>query len=327
MLVLIIGEEGHDPSGLRYERELAARGHDVRWASLGDVLAMLRCEDGSGSLRDHADRDDIRIDEVPRAQVVPDPVLDGVQAAICVATDYSEYVPLAALSLERAGIVLMNPAAATLVAEDKWQTHRLAARDALPVPRAAEVGSRTAAHEAADALRFPVVVKIGNVNRGIGVRLAADHHQLDAVLDELRIDHRPLMVEQYVECDGTDKRIIVVGGTIVGAMARRAKEGEFRANLCQGGSHAAAPISDDEATLALQVMRTLGLEVAGVDLGAVTQELPGREHLPVGTSFVIEANSHMGLAGFETATGVNAAPAIIDHLLQRATTILGLHSL
>jgi ribosomal protein S6--L-glutamate ligase len=88
-------------------------------------------------------------------------------------------------------------------------------------------------------------------------------------------------------------------------MMRRAKEGEFRSNLHRGGSAIPVIISDEEARVAVNAAKALGLNVAGVDLLRSSRG-----------PLVLEVNSSPGLQGIETSTGLDIANMIIEYIEQ-----------
>jgi len=89
-------------------------------------------------------------------------------------------------------------------------------------------------------------------------------------------------------------------------MRRQAAKGEFRSNLHRGGSASAVDLSAAEVDVALRAARTMGLNIAGVDL------LRSRRG-----PLLLEVNSSPGLEGIEAATGVDVAGGIIDYLERR----------
>ena len=84
---------------------------------------------------------------------------------------------------------------------------------------------------------------------------------------------------------------------------RRAKEGEFRSNLHRGGTATQVDISQEEAQVAVNAAKALGLNVAGVDLLRSDRG-----------PLVLEVNSSPGLQGIETSTGLDIAGMIIDYI-------------
>ena len=117
-----------------------------------------------------------------------------------------------------------------------------------------------------------------------------------------------IMVQEYVkESKGVDIRCFVIGGKVIGAMMRKGAEGDFRSNLHRGGSASIVKITPEERSTALRAAKTLGLNVAGVDLLR-------SNHGPV----VMEVNSSPGLEGIEKATGIDIAEKIIEFLESHA---------
>ena len=111
------------------------------------------------------------------------------------------------------------------------------------------------------------------------------------------------MQEYIKESNGSDLRILVVDGEVVGSMKRQAREGEFRSNLHRGGSSRVEPISKQENEVALKAVRYLGLEVAGVDM-LRSKRGP----------LILEVNASPGLEGIETTTRIDIAGRIISFI-------------
>jgi len=128
-----------------------------------------------------------------------------------------------------------------------------------------------------------------------------------SVIEAFRGLYATFLVQEFIgESKGADIRCFVVGGKVVAAMRRQAREGEFRSNLHRGGSASATDLNAKETDVALRAARTMGLNIAGVDL------LRSRRG-----PLVLEVNSSPGLEGIESATGVDVADAIIQYLERR----------
>jgi ribosomal protein S6--L-glutamate ligase len=98
-------------------------------------------------------------------------------------------------------------------------------------------------------------------------------------------------------------RALVVGDRVVAAMRRIAHGDEFRSNVHRGGSVEPVTLSPEFEQAAVRSAQIMGLRVAGVDM------LEGNEG-----PLVMEVNSSPGLEGIETATKLDVAGAIIDHI-------------
>jgi glutathione synthase/RimK-type ligase-like ATP-grasp enzyme len=84
------------------------------------------------------------------------------------------------------------------------------------------------------------------------------------------------------------------------------------ANVARGGRGSAAPIDDAAARMALDAVRCLDMDYAGVDL---VEDGDGRWWL-------IEVNSIPAWRGLQAATGVDIAGLLADALLERCAALL-----
>lgn len=149
---------------------------------------------------------------------------------------------------------------------------------------------------------YPLVVKTCKGSFGSGVYLANNRKELLNKLTEL--SPNGTIVQQFVsETVGTDVRVQVVGGKAVAAMRRTAKDGDFRANITNGGTAKGITPTAEQVALAVSAANALGLDFAGVDL------LDGDDGKPV----VCEVNSNAHFVNLYNACGVNVADAIMEY--------------
>ncbi len=117
-----------------------------------------------------------------------------------------------------------------------------------------------------------------------------------------------ILTQEFIkEAGGADIRCFVIGDKVVAAMKRQGKEGEFRSNLHRGGSATIIRITPEERSTAVRAAKTMGLNVAGVDLLRAN-------HGPV----VMEVNSSPGLEGIENATDKDIAGTIVQFIEKNA---------
>lgn len=153
----------------------------------------------------------------------------------------------------------------------------------------------------------PLVIKLLEGTQGLGVVMVETKSAAKSVIEAFSSLKANILVQEFIkESSGTDIRAIVVNGKIVAAMKRKGAEGEFRANLHQGGSAEPITLDSKQRSLAVKAAKTLGLGVAGVDM-----LLSNRGPL------VLEVNSSPGLEGIETTTNIDVAGAIIEYLENR----------
>lgn len=154
----------------------------------------------------------------------------------------------------------------------------------------------------------PLVIKLLEGTQGIGVILAETRKAAEAVIEAFRGLDANILVQEFIkEAQGADLRCFVVGGRVVAAMRRQAAPGEFRSNLHRGGTAEKVKLTPEERTTAIRAAKTMGLNVAGVDMLRST-------HGPV----VMEVNSSPGLEGIETATGKDVAGKIVEFIEKTA---------
>src|SRR5205814_8188257 len=74
-----------------------------------------------------------------------------------------------------------------------------------------------------------------------------------------------IYLQRFVRHPGWDLRVFVLGGRVLAAMRRYAKDG-WRTNVAQGGRAEVASATAEEAQLALAAAEAVGAPIAGVDL-------------------------------------------------------------
>ncbi|GGZ45623.1 SSU ribosomal protein S6P modification protein [Shewanella chilikensis] len=153
----------------------------------------------------------------------------------------------------------------------------------------------------------PLVIKLLEGTQGIGVVLAETRKAAESVIEAFMGLKANIMVQEYIkEAQGADIRCFVLGEKVIAAMKRQALPGEFRSNLHRGGTATLVKLSPEERSIAVRAAKTMGLNVAGVDILR-------SNHGPV----VMEVNSSPGLEGIEAATGKDVAGAIIEFIAKQ----------
>ena len=156
----------------------------------------------------------------------------------------------------------------------------------------------------------PVILKLLEGSQGKGVVLAETRKSAESIIAAFRKLDANFLVQEYIEeAGGSDIRALVVGKSVVAAMMRTAAEGEFRANLHQGGNAGVIKLTKEEKALALHATRAVGLKIAGVDLIRSSRG-----------PLVLEVNSSPGLEGVEKASEKDIAGRIIKFLEKQQET-------
>jgi RimK family alpha-L-glutamate ligase len=236
MTVGIIGGEANLTNGV-----LAAR-----WRTLGIPAEVVRPTDARARLA---------IGDVAIARMDVAASLDGVEPGL-----------LQLFLLERAGLDVRNAAPALLAVHDKLRTARLLTANGLPHPRTGLVRDP----EEPLPLPAPLVLKprFGSWGRDI-VRCRSEREARGALR---KLAGRPwfrrhgALVQELIEPRGSDVRVVVAGGRVVGGIRRIAAPGEWRTNTSLGGTRARSEPDASAAALAAAAARAAGIDLVGVDL-------------------------------------------------------------
>jgi RimK family alpha-L-glutamate ligase len=208
--------------------------------------------------------------------------------------------------LEQAGVHCVNGSVAIETVKDKLRTSQILSRHAIPIPNTMMVRLPIDDGLVKDNIGFPCVIKVVTGSYGEGVYLCEkprDYRKLMEFIDNLG-NKKTLIVQEYLgDRPGEDLRVLVVGGKVIGAMKRTAPEGDFRANITNGGTGERFNVTDEIDYLARETARVLNLDIAGIDLLFDSRGFR-----------VCEANSNPGFSGFEKYCGVNVADLITEYI-------------
>ena len=210
---------------------------------------------------------------------------------------------------EMMGAYPLNESVAITRSRDKLRSLQIMARAGIGLPL---TGFANSPDDTKDLIKLvggaPLVVKLLEGTQGKGVVLAQTQKAAESLIDAFRNLNANFLVQEFIkEAGGSDIRCLVIGGKVVAAMKRQAKEGEFRSNLHRGGVASLIRLTPEERSTAVRAAKKMGLNVAGVDLLR-------SNHGPV----VLEVNSSPGLQGIETATGKDIAGLVVEFIEKNA---------
>lgn len=210
---------------------------------------------------------------------------------------------------EMMGTYPLNESVAISRSRDKLRSLQLLSRKGIGLPVTGFASKPSDIPDLIDMVGgAPLVIKLLEGTQGIGVVLAETRKAAESVIEAFMGLNAHFMVQEYIkEAGGADLRCFVIGDKVIAAMKRQAKPGEFRSNLHRGGSATLVKLSPAERATAVKAAKTMGLNVAGVDLLR-------SNHGPL----VMEVNSSPGLEGIETATEKDVALQIITFIEKTA---------
>ncbi len=210
---------------------------------------------------------------------------------------------------ESMGIYSTVSSPALLNARDKLTCLQLLSAQGIPVPKTVLPNAMTSNPTLFKILgTHPLVVKLLNSTQGIGVILSDTPKNTETMIEAFQKLREKVIAQEFIqEVNGSDIRIFIIDGEVVGTMERQALPGEFRSNLHRGANSRKIEVSTEEKEMALKAVKILGLEVAGVDL---LRSARG--------PLILEVNASPGLEGIEGTTGLDIASEIIG-LVERRT--------
>lgn len=221
-------------------------------------------------------------------------------------------------TLEQLGFVVFNSAFSIEVCDNKALTHMYLAKEKIPMPDTifapmtyANIGYTNVEFldSVIEELGFPMVLKECYGSFGQQVYLCENREILEQKVLELQ--GKELLFQRFLKsAKGRDVRLQVVGDQVVAAMERTAKDGDFRANITNGGTMTEYKPSKEEQELAVRCCKILKTDFAGVDL------LKG-EHRE---ALVCEVNSNAHFKNIFDCTGVNVADSIMNYIQQNIGT-------
>ena len=183
--------------------------------------------------------------------------------------------------LAAGGVDVRNPPTSLVVAHDKLLTARALRLAGLPHPHTTLLSPALPAA----VPELPVVLKPRFGSWGRDVERCTTAEELDAALVRLQTkawfrEHGAL-AQELVQPRGWDLRLVVAGGSVVGAACRIACSGEWRTNAALGAQVEPVDPPPIARALALAAARSARADLVGVDLlptpngGFVVLELNG----------------------------------------------------
>ncbi len=205
--------------------------------------------------------------------------------------------------LQARGIAVLNPPSALEACVDKYLAASRLEAAGLPVPPTVVCQHADAALEAFAALGGDVVVKPLFGSEGRGMVRVSDPEIAWRTFRTVERLQCVLYLQRFIDHPGWDLRVFVIGGRVLTAMRRHARD-EWRTNIAQGGTGAACDVAPEQERLALAAAEALGADVAGIDL------LTDR----AGRWYVLEVNAVPGWRALAPVTGLDVAAEVMRFL-------------
>ena len=206
----------------------------------------------------------------------------------------------------------LNDERSFLQARDKWQSLQILAQAGIAIPNTVLLGSEFQPQDGITQVKSPTILKTLSGSQGIGVILAERTQSAVSILETLKQANIPVLLQDFIEeAQGSDLRCFVIGDRVIASMQRTGQNGEFRANFHRGGTAEKIQLSEEEKAIAVKAAKTLGLDIAGVDLIRSEQGL-----------LVLEVNASPGLEMIEKTNGIDIAVQMIAYLEKKVKSFM-----
>lgn len=218
----------------------------------------------------------------------------------------TEFITAIVRQFEEENVRCINSSLSVEIAKDKMRSHQLLASHGLPIPNTMLVRFPVEVDIVDNMIGWPCVVKVISGSYGEGIYLCENKTSFKKMMEFVGNLDTPkiLLVQEYIDAKpGEDLRVFVVGGKVIGAMKRHAPEGDFRANISNGGYGEPFEVNSEIDYLAREAARICGLQIAGIDL---LFDKDGYK--------ICEANSAPGFEGFENYCQVDIAGQIAEYI-------------
>jgi len=288
MKIAILSNGPGNYSTKRLKEEALKRGHEVKIIKYRDCYASIEQSNPTVSYQgeDLGQYDAI----IPR-----------------IASYMTRYGAAIVRQLEMQGVYTASSSIAIVRSRDKLRSMQLLAKAGVGIPKTVVSRNSTDIDDLLEKIgSMPVIIKLARGTHGNGVVLAESKKAAKSVLQAFYLsneDGTNVLIQEYIEeSAGTDIRALVVGSRVVASIKRQSLDDDFRSNLHKGGEGVVVKLTDEEKKMAVKAVKTMGLNIAGVDLMRSKRG-----------PLILEVNASPGF-GVEKISKRNVAGAIIEYV-------------
>ncbi|MCD6381533.1 MAG: RimK family alpha-L-glutamate ligase [Candidatus Aenigmarchaeota archaeon] len=282
--------------------------------SLGSLSSLWTAEEMSKYFKE-VDNLDIRFVEIkldpkkPEILYKGEPIKDYDCVYVKGSFRFAQVLEAITRSLYHSTYMPIHPESFSIV-HDKLSTHLLLQESKIPMPTTYFASSSNAAEKILKRINYPIILKLPKGTQGKGVLFADSYITAKTILDALVTLNQPFIIQEFIESNGEDTRIIVAGDRVVASMKRKSQTGEIRSNIHAGGIGMKFTPTSAMRSIAIRTAKLLRAEICGID---ILESSKG--------PLVIEANISPGLQGITKATNINVAHELAKYLFERTKYI------
>jgi RimK family alpha-L-glutamate ligase len=209
-------------------------------------------------------------------------------------------------AIEEFDVKLINSRESLEIASDKFLTSVFLENYSVPTPKTIICEDPHKALEAFDELGGDCVLKPLYGSKGIGITRLNDRAFAENVIFSLAQINQVFYLQEFVEHNNRDIRILVLGDKAVAGMYRVSDS--WKTNIFAGAKAEPIKITDEIENLAIKAAKITQTEIAGVDILECEKGFT-----------VLEVNSIPGFTALQKVTDLNIAREIINYFLKSAS--------
>jgi len=209
-------------------------------------------------------------------------------------------------ALEEYDIKLINSRESLEIASDKFLTSVFLENHDIPTPKTVICEDPHKALEAFDELGGDCVLKPLYGSKGIGITRLNDKAFAENVIYSLGQINQVFYLQEFIEHQNRDIRILVLGDKVVTGMYRVSDS--WKTNIYSGARAEPIELTNEMKNLAINAAKITKTEIAGVDIIESEKGLT-----------VLEVNSIPGFTALQKVTDINIAEEIINYFLKSAS--------
>lgn len=206
-------------------------------------------------------------------------------------------------AIEEYGIRLINSREALEIASDKFLTSIYLEKHGIPTPKTIICENASDALNSLEELGNDVVIKPLFGSQGVGITRLNDRAFAENVINTLSKLNEVFYLQEFVEHNNRDIRILVLGDNAIAGMYRVSDN--WKTNIHAGARSEPLELSDELKTLAIKAAKAVKTEIAGVDIVESNEGLQ-----------VLEVNSIPGFTALQKVTDINLSEEIISYFLK-----------
>jgi len=208
-------------------------------------------------------------------------------------------------AIEEYGIKLINSRESLEIASDKFLTSIYLERHNIPTPKTIICENPNDALDSFEELGGDIVLKPLYGSKGVGIIRINDKGFAENVIYTLGQLNEVFYLQEFIEHNNRDIRILVLGNKAVAGMYRVSDN--WKTNIHAGARVEPLELTEELANLAIKAAKITKTEIAGVDIVESEKGL-----------LVLEVNSIPGFTALQRVTEFNIAEEIVSYFLKNA---------